>query len=200
MPCRNVLPKPRQKPHPPMWIACTNRDTIEVAARTGSVRWRSASSTPTRPSAWVDTYYDIIRSERVRPARAHGERQRCPGHRVLARSTIGPRRSGEARRASSSSGTPSTRWSPTTRCRAGPTSGASSRPGASPDVDEAAHRRREPRRTTTYAELHRHPRRRPTTPARARRRRRRSGDLPPTGRPQPPRRHLLVARSCSPPS
>lgn len=32
MPCRNVLPKPRQKPHPPMWIACTNRDTIKVAA------------------------------------------------------------------------------------------------------------------------------------------------------------------------
>ena len=25
MPCPNVLPKPRQKPHPPMWIACTNR-------------------------------------------------------------------------------------------------------------------------------------------------------------------------------
>ena len=35
MPCRNVLPKPRQKPHPPMWMACTNRDTIKVAARNG---------------------------------------------------------------------------------------------------------------------------------------------------------------------
>ena len=23
MPCRNVVPKPMQKPHPPMWIACT---------------------------------------------------------------------------------------------------------------------------------------------------------------------------------
>ncbi|MGY8805995.1 MAG: LLM class flavin-dependent oxidoreductase, partial [bacterium] len=31
MPCRNVLPKPLQKPHPPMWMACTNRDTIRVA-------------------------------------------------------------------------------------------------------------------------------------------------------------------------
>src|SRR6266705_1159881 len=27
-PCRNVVPKPMQKPHPPMWMACTNRDTI----------------------------------------------------------------------------------------------------------------------------------------------------------------------------
>ncbi len=35
LPCRNVIPKPRQKPHPPMWIACTNRETIKVAARNG---------------------------------------------------------------------------------------------------------------------------------------------------------------------
>jgi alkanesulfonate monooxygenase SsuD/methylene tetrahydromethanopterin reductase-like flavin-dependent oxidoreductase (luciferase family) len=35
MPCRNVIPKPVQKPHPPMWMACTNRDTIKVAASLG---------------------------------------------------------------------------------------------------------------------------------------------------------------------
>ena len=35
MPCRNVLPKPLQKPHPPMWMACTNRDTIRKAASIG---------------------------------------------------------------------------------------------------------------------------------------------------------------------
>ena len=34
-PCRNVVPKPLQKPHPPMWLACTNRKTIETAARNG---------------------------------------------------------------------------------------------------------------------------------------------------------------------
>lgn len=27
MPCRNVLPKPVQRPHPPMWVACSNRAT-----------------------------------------------------------------------------------------------------------------------------------------------------------------------------
>ena len=25
MPARNVVPKPVQKPHPPMWLACSNR-------------------------------------------------------------------------------------------------------------------------------------------------------------------------------
>ena len=35
MPCRNVLPKPYQKPHPPLWMACTNRATIIEAARNG---------------------------------------------------------------------------------------------------------------------------------------------------------------------
>src|ERR671915_1757352 len=28
MPVRNVLPKPVQKPHPPLWVACSNRETI----------------------------------------------------------------------------------------------------------------------------------------------------------------------------
>ncbi len=28
MPCRNVVPKSLQKPHPPLWVACSNRETI----------------------------------------------------------------------------------------------------------------------------------------------------------------------------
>ncbi|MDQ3107172.1 MAG: LLM class flavin-dependent oxidoreductase, partial [Actinomycetota bacterium] len=32
MPPRNVVPKPYQKPHPPMWVACSRRDTIHLAA------------------------------------------------------------------------------------------------------------------------------------------------------------------------
>ncbi|MBV9662229.1 MAG: LLM class flavin-dependent oxidoreductase [Acidimicrobiales bacterium] len=32
MPPRNVIPKPRQKPHPPTWVACTRRSTIDMAA------------------------------------------------------------------------------------------------------------------------------------------------------------------------
>ena len=34
-PCRNVVPKPVQRPHPPLWVACSNRETIKLAARMG---------------------------------------------------------------------------------------------------------------------------------------------------------------------
>ncbi len=35
MPARNIVPKPVQKPHPPMWVACSNRETIHLAAQLG---------------------------------------------------------------------------------------------------------------------------------------------------------------------
>ena len=35
MPSRNVVPKPLQKPHPPMWVACSRRETIHLAASRG---------------------------------------------------------------------------------------------------------------------------------------------------------------------
>ena len=35
MPPRNVVPKPIQKPHPPLWVACSRRETILFAARNG---------------------------------------------------------------------------------------------------------------------------------------------------------------------
>ena len=42
-PLRNVIPKPLQKPHPPLWVACSQRDTIELLRPAGA--WaRSASS------------------------------------------------------------------------------------------------------------------------------------------------------------
>ena len=67
MPCRNVLPKPRQKPHPPMWIACTNRDTIKVAARNGLGALAFSFIDPEEAQAWVEIYYDIIRSDECVP-------------------------------------------------------------------------------------------------------------------------------------
>jgi alkanesulfonate monooxygenase SsuD/methylene tetrahydromethanopterin reductase-like flavin-dependent oxidoreductase (luciferase family) len=62
MPCRNVLPKPRQKPHPPMWIACTNRDTIKVAAQHGLGALAFSFIDPDEARSWVEVYYDIIKS------------------------------------------------------------------------------------------------------------------------------------------
>jgi alkanesulfonate monooxygenase SsuD/methylene tetrahydromethanopterin reductase-like flavin-dependent oxidoreductase (luciferase family) len=67
MPCRNVLPKPVQKPHPPMWIACTNRDTIKVAAKNGLGALAFSFIDPEEARAWSQIYYDIIRSEECVP-------------------------------------------------------------------------------------------------------------------------------------
>lgn len=67
MPCRNVVPKPMQKPHPPMWLACTNRKTIELAARNGLGALSFSFVDPEDAKSWADTYYDIIRSEECVP-------------------------------------------------------------------------------------------------------------------------------------
>jgi alkanesulfonate monooxygenase SsuD/methylene tetrahydromethanopterin reductase-like flavin-dependent oxidoreductase (luciferase family) len=67
MPCRNVVPKPVQKPHPPMWIACTNRSTIELAARCGLGALAFSFVDPAEAEHWVNTYYDIIRSDECVP-------------------------------------------------------------------------------------------------------------------------------------
>ena len=74
MPCRNVLPKPVQKPHPPMWMACTNRDTIKVAAGLGVGALAFAFVDLEEAKAWSQIYYDIIKSDRCVPI----------GHRVNA--------------------------------------------------------------------------------------------------------------------
>ena len=67
MPCRNVLPKPVQKPHPPMWMACTNRDTIKVAASLGLGALAFSFLDPEEARTWSNIYYDIIRSEQCVP-------------------------------------------------------------------------------------------------------------------------------------
>jgi len=67
MPCRNVLPKPAQKPHPPMWMACTNRDTIKVAASLGVGALAFSFLDPAEARTWSTIYYDIIRSEQCVP-------------------------------------------------------------------------------------------------------------------------------------
>ena len=67
MPCRNVLPKPFQKPHPPMWMACTNRSTIEVAARNGLGALAFSFLDPDEARHWAEVYYDIIASDECVP-------------------------------------------------------------------------------------------------------------------------------------
>ena len=67
LPCRNVLPKPIQKPHPPMWMACTNRDTIRVAAQNGLGVLAFSFLDPEEAKTWTETYYDTIMSEECVP-------------------------------------------------------------------------------------------------------------------------------------
>ena len=67
MPCRNVLPKPVQKPHPPIWMACTNRETIKIAASLGLGALAFSFVDPDEARNWSKIYYDIIRSEQCVP-------------------------------------------------------------------------------------------------------------------------------------
>jgi alkanesulfonate monooxygenase SsuD/methylene tetrahydromethanopterin reductase-like flavin-dependent oxidoreductase (luciferase family) len=66
-PCRNIVPKPVQKPHPPMWMACTNRDTIKVAAANGLGALAFSFLDPDEARTWADIYYGIIKSEACVP-------------------------------------------------------------------------------------------------------------------------------------
>jgi alkanesulfonate monooxygenase SsuD/methylene tetrahydromethanopterin reductase-like flavin-dependent oxidoreductase (luciferase family) len=67
MPCRNVVPKPVQKPHPPIWVAASRRETIHEAARDGIGALTFAFIDPAEAIKWVGEYYDIIKSEACVP-------------------------------------------------------------------------------------------------------------------------------------
>ena len=65
MPCRNVVPKPVQKPHPPMWVACSNREMIHTAAKHGLGALTFAFVDPSEAKHWVDDYYTTLKNECV---------------------------------------------------------------------------------------------------------------------------------------
>jgi alkanesulfonate monooxygenase SsuD/methylene tetrahydromethanopterin reductase-like flavin-dependent oxidoreductase (luciferase family) len=56
MPPRNVIPKPVQKPHPPLWVACSRRDTILLAAQKGMGALTFAFIDPEEAVNWVTEY------------------------------------------------------------------------------------------------------------------------------------------------
>ena len=63
MPCRNLVPKSVQKPHPPIWLACSRRETIHQAARHGIGALTFAFIDQNEAARWVAEYYDIIKSD-----------------------------------------------------------------------------------------------------------------------------------------
>lgn len=68
MPVRDVLPKPLQKPHPPLWVACSRRDTIHLAATKGIGALSFSFVEPDEARHWVDDYYGTLASEECVPA------------------------------------------------------------------------------------------------------------------------------------
>jgi alkanesulfonate monooxygenase SsuD/methylene tetrahydromethanopterin reductase-like flavin-dependent oxidoreductase (luciferase family) len=63
MPPRNVVPKPLQKPHPPVWVAASRRETVLVAARLGIGSLGFSFETPDEAAERVQTYFELIREE-----------------------------------------------------------------------------------------------------------------------------------------
>ena len=53
MPPRNVVPKPLQQPHPPLWVACSRRETIQFAARNGIGALSFSFVEPEDAGQWV---------------------------------------------------------------------------------------------------------------------------------------------------
>jgi alkanesulfonate monooxygenase SsuD/methylene tetrahydromethanopterin reductase-like flavin-dependent oxidoreductase (luciferase family) len=68
MPPRNVIPKPVQRPHPPVWVACSRRETIHLAARNGIGALSFSFVEPEDAAKWVREYYGLIDSEECVPA------------------------------------------------------------------------------------------------------------------------------------
>ncbi|MGH7054569.1 MAG: LLM class flavin-dependent oxidoreductase [Stellaceae bacterium] len=60
MPLRNVVPKPLQKPHPPLWTACSQLETIEMAGRRGLGALAFQFLSAEAAHAWVHAYYNAL--------------------------------------------------------------------------------------------------------------------------------------------
>jgi len=65
LPPRNVVPKPRQRPHPPVWVACSRRETIHLAAQKGIGALSFSFFDPEEARHWVDDYYTTLAREGV---------------------------------------------------------------------------------------------------------------------------------------
>lgn len=63
MPHRNVVPKPKQKPHPPIWAACSNRDNVKLAAHLGMGALTFAFVNAEEAKFWVDEYYESFKNK-----------------------------------------------------------------------------------------------------------------------------------------
>ena len=63
IPSRNIIPKPLQKPHPPLWTAASRRETIYVAARLGIGALGFGFDTPEESKERIERYWELVREE-----------------------------------------------------------------------------------------------------------------------------------------
>ena len=63
MPVRNVIPKSLQKPHPPVWVAASRRETVMLAARLGIGSLGFGFETPEEAEERIEGYYELVREE-----------------------------------------------------------------------------------------------------------------------------------------
>src|SRR5579883_3506612 len=63
MPPRNIIPKPLQKPHPPVWVACSRQETIVMAARLGLGAVTFGFLSPVDAQKWTADYYRSLSEE-----------------------------------------------------------------------------------------------------------------------------------------
>jgi alkanesulfonate monooxygenase SsuD/methylene tetrahydromethanopterin reductase-like flavin-dependent oxidoreductase (luciferase family) len=85
IPPRNVVPKPVQKPHPPLWLACSRRDTILLAAEKGMGALSFAFIEPEDASQWVADYETTMRERCVPVGLAVNPRVACVTPMMCAR-------------------------------------------------------------------------------------------------------------------
>ena len=66
-PLRNVIPKPRQQPHPPLWVACSQMETIRMAGQRGMGALGFSFVNAESARAWCHAYYNefVHRQEKL---------------------------------------------------------------------------------------------------------------------------------------
>jgi alkanesulfonate monooxygenase SsuD/methylene tetrahydromethanopterin reductase-like flavin-dependent oxidoreductase (luciferase family) len=85
IPPRNVVPKPVQKPHPPLWVACSRRDTIMLAAELGIGALTFAFIDPEEAVQWVGDYHQRLAEKAVPVGKAVNPAVACVTPMMCAR-------------------------------------------------------------------------------------------------------------------
>jgi alkanesulfonate monooxygenase SsuD/methylene tetrahydromethanopterin reductase-like flavin-dependent oxidoreductase (luciferase family) len=85
MPERNIVPKPLQKPHPPVWVAASRLETVMVGARLGMGAMGVGFETPEEAEERVSRYYELSRNCRFPIGKAMNPALCAGGYLMRAR-------------------------------------------------------------------------------------------------------------------